>query len=96
MKVSSTGSSFGFCPGKATWDLDTRQVYELLILSCETNQLLYKGGIADQPAWFIDLLSWFAPRYDQQKFYSRAAAIFGDGKKSKGNDSGSNSRRTKH
>jgi hypothetical protein len=71
----------------------------VLVLCYETKQLLYKGAIADQPAWFIDLIAWFIPRYDEIKFYSRAKSILGDGSSNKPKGSqpgGSHKRRTKY
>lgn len=100
IKMTEYGASYGFCPAKSSWDPRIVSLFRLLVLSYETKQLLYSGGIAQQPAWFVDLLSWFIPRYDELKFYSRAKAILGeDTKKSKlkGSQSlGTNTRRTKH
>lgn len=81
MRISEGGTLFGFCPGKATWDKEAGHLYNIMVLSYETKQLLYTGGIAEQPGWYIDLLSWFVIRYDENKFYSRATAILGSGKK---------------
>ncbi len=46
----------------------------------------------DQPAWFIESLSWFLPMYDQVIFMTKAKAIIGDGKKIGGNRSGRTSK----
>lgn len=81
IKLSSHGGEYGFCPAKVTWFPDLIAQYRLLVLSYETKQLLYEGGLAQQPAWFIELLGWFVPRYDELKFYYRAKSILGDGKK---------------
>ena len=81
MRISEGGSSFGFCPAKATWDSEAKHLFNILVLSYETKQLLYTGGIAQQPGWYIDLLSWFISRYDDNKFYSRARSILGSDKK---------------
>jgi hypothetical protein len=83
MYINQNGEKYGFCPGKATWDTEATEIYSLLLISAETGNLIYAGGIADQPAWFIDLLSWFLPRYDNMKFVAKADMILGgDSKKS--------------
>ena len=91
MRIQEGGSLYGFCPAKATWDQEIVSLYNLLVVSYETKQLLYTGGIADQPGWFVDLLSWFVSRYDENKFYSRAQSILGSNNKvqNSGNQSGS-------
>ena len=82
MYINKGGDTYGFCPAKANWDQDTRAIFDLLLVAAETGQLLYTGGILNQPNWFIEMLSWFAPRYDAMKFYSRMGNIFGgDSKK---------------
>lgn len=77
--VSKEGEQFGFCPGKATWDPSIVSVYNSLVMTAETGNLWNSGGLSDQPAWFIELLSLFLVRYNDHKFWSRAKAIMGDG-----------------
>jgi len=43
--------------------------------------MLEEGPLMDQPGWWIDLLSWFLPFYNDQKFWSRAKAILGSDNK---------------
>jgi hypothetical protein len=43
--------------------------------------MLEEGPMMDQPDWWIDLLSWFLPFYNDQKFWSRAKAILGSDNK---------------
>ena len=90
MRLHEGGGMYGFCPAKARWDNEALSIYNLLIVCCETKQLLYAGGIAEQPGWFVDLLSWFVTRYDENKFYSRARSILGSNNKvsSSGNRQG--------
>ena len=71
------GAPYGFCPGKVTWDTEAKEVFQLLIISAETGQLLTDGGIINQPDWFIQLLAWFLPKYDNFKFSSKAYSILG-------------------
>jgi hypothetical protein len=80
MYVSKGGALFGFCPGKATWDPHTFNIYRSLVICAETGALWEEGGISSQPSWFIELLGWFLPRYNDLRFYSRAKSILGDGK----------------
>jgi len=80
MYINDGGPSFGFCPGKATWDRSTVSLYRLLIICAETGALYNSGGISDQPEWFVELLGWFLPRYNDLRFNSRAKSILGDGK----------------
>jgi hypothetical protein len=49
------------------------------MIACEQKAMLFEGGIADQPAWFIDMLSWFSPSYEMQKFTMKAQMVLGDG-----------------
>ena len=75
------GDLYGFCPAKSTWDMETVSVFKLLILSAETGNInLVKGAIEDQPAWWLDQVSWFVPKYKQIQFISRVKMILGDGK----------------
>jgi hypothetical protein len=83
MYVEQGGESYGFCPGKATWDFEAASTFKMLIISAETGRMIEEGGLYDQPDWWIDLLASFLPRYDQQKFFSRAKAVLGDPKVSK-------------
>lgn len=80
--VTKEGEQFSFCPGKATWDPSIVSVYNSLVIAAETGALWSRGGISDQPGWFIDLLSLFLVRYNDHKFWSRARAIMGDASKS--------------
>ena len=80
MYVFQGGNMYGFCPGKATWDMETLWLFKLLIVSAESGTLLCSGGIAEQPSWFINMLSWFLPIYDNAKFAMKAKSILGDGK----------------
>jgi hypothetical protein len=80
LRIESHGDLFSFCPGKATWDKDAVQKFQLLMLASESGNLNYvQGGIADQPEWWIESLSWFLPRYRMLQFISRAKMILGDG-----------------
>lgn len=47
------------------------------MLSAETNAMLEAGGINDQPDWFMDHFSWFAPIYKQAKLMSLIERIMG-------------------
>ena len=57
-------------------------MFSILLVAAETGQLWEQGGIADQPEWFIELLTWFLPRHDTMKFIAKADMILG-GSKSK-------------
>lgn len=80
MYINKNGEKYGFCPAKASWDHEVRALYEILLVSSETGQMLYDGGIANQPAWFIETLAWFAPVYDNLKFSTRFSGLFGSSK----------------
>ena len=82
MQVSTGGNLYGFCPGKATWDIEVRAVFDLLIVSAETGNLYNAGGVGDQPEWFMGLLTFFLPLYDRLKFIAKAKMILGDGNNS--------------
>lgn len=97
MYVSKGGQTFGFCPGKATWDHEAMLTFKMLIVAAETGCHYNAGGLEDQPQWWIDLLSWFIPRYDDLKFYSRVRNVVGGDNKAQGVlASGSNNRRPTH
>jgi hypothetical protein len=84
IQLSEGGELFGFCPAKASWDVEICSQFNLLTIAAESgNVLLYDGCMLDQPTWWIEALTWFLPRYDQNKFISRAKMILGDGKKAK-------------
>ena len=80
MSVHKGGGKYGFCPAKATWDHDTVEKFRLMIITADTGALLETGPIVDQPAWYIDLLGWFLPLYEQMKWNSKMRGLFGDGK----------------
>lgn len=81
MAVHKGGPMFGFCPGKATWDLQASSILRLLILAAETGVMYHDGGLSEQPQWWVELLSWFIPRYNDRKFIMRVESIVGDGSK---------------
>lgn len=91
MYVEKGGNLYGFCPGKATWDPEASAIVQALVVTAETGIMLEDGPLSQQPEWWVDLLSWFLPYYSDQKFYSRARTILGNGKEATG---GGNSRRT--
>ena len=76
--ITREGEQFSFCPAKATWDGSILSVYNYLVISAETGALWNDGGISEQPAWFVELLSTFIVRYNDQKFWGRARAILGE------------------
>lgn len=80
MYVEKGGETYGFCPGKATWDKEAVSLYRLLLVSAETGRMLDNGSLSDQADYWIDLLAWFLPFYDHQKFVSRVRMVLGDGK----------------
>lgn len=81
MYVEKGGTNFGFCPGKATWDHEAVSLYRLLLVAAETGTMLDRGSLSEQADYWIELLAWFLPFYDNQKFVSRAKMILGDGSK---------------
>lgn len=81
IQLTPAGGQYGFCPSKALRDIEATSIYQLLVITAETGQLAYPGCLSDQPEWYIDILSWFLARYNELRFYSRARAILGDGKK---------------
>ena len=78
MYVSKGSSLFSFCPGKATWSHETVSLYQSLKLSSESGSMWISGGIADQPYWWVDLLAWFLPRYNDLRFSGRIRSFLGD------------------
>jgi len=78
MYVTKGGPLFGFCPGKATWDKEVMTIFKTLVISTETGCQYAAGGLEDQPDWWLELLSWFIPRYNDSKFASRVKSIVGD------------------
>jgi len=49
-----------------------------LIVAAHTGMMLDKGSLSEQTDYWIELLAWFLPFYDNQKFVSRARMILGD------------------
>lgn len=78
VRISEGGGLFGFCPAKATRDQEAIGLFELMVVACQQQVLLVAGGLAEQPGWFVQLLSWFGPSYDTMRFMSRAKMILGD------------------
>lgn len=75
--VEKGGMLWGFCPAKATWDEQAKGVFRLLILAAKTGAMLVDGGLLSQPAWFLDLLSWFLPRLAEIEFSMKAQQVLG-------------------
>lgn len=80
IRLNKGGTLFGFCPAKATWDPVANEIFRLLVIATETGVMLEAGGINDQPDWFVENLGWFAPKYRETVFGSRARSLLGDGK----------------
>jgi hypothetical protein len=81
IQISQGGELFGFCPGKATWDIEVVSIFRLLIVCAETGNInLINGSITEQPSWWIEVISWFVPLYKQIQFGQRVKMILGDGK----------------
>jgi len=80
MYIVPGGELYNFCPGKSTWDIEASSAFRMLIIAAETGTMIDEGGISNQPAWWVELLSEFVPRYNQQKIFSLAKAILGKGK----------------
>lgn len=85
IRIFEGGELYSFCPGKATWPGEANTLFNIAIVAAETGQLYKAGGISEQPQWFLDLLRWFLPRYDQMKFISKADMILGGESKPKSN-----------
>ena len=96
MYINKGGNLYGFCPSKvARDDQKTVRLFNLLILCHEYKVLPFGGDLVEQPEWVVDLLSDFAIKYDQMKFYSRMRDLFkSDSKKVAPN--GNKSRRSNH
>jgi hypothetical protein len=80
MRIQPGGGLYGFCPGKATWDSRAVLLFKAFVVCAETGAQWQPGGISDQPAWWVDLVSDALPRYNDLRFYARAKSILGDGK----------------
>lgn len=85
MYVSSNkGEHYGFCPSKvARDDFETAAIYHMLVVIAETGQLLDGNGVANQPAWLIEELAWFLPKYSAYKFANQISMVFGSDEKPK-------------
>jgi hypothetical protein len=86
MYVNKGGEFYGFCPAKATWDPTVIELYRLMVIASSTGAMLEPGGLNDQPDWWVENLSWFAPRFEEMRWNARMIRIFG------GKDNGSNRR----
>jgi len=80
MFVHEGGQPFSFCPGKATWDPEVKSTLRLLVVAAESGAMIERGGLGDQPSWWVETLSWFLPAYRKIEFFSRVRAVIGDGK----------------
>jgi hypothetical protein len=78
MYIHPGGNAYGFCPGKATWDVEAAQTFRLLVIAAETGMMLESGGLTDQPSWWIELLGWFLTAYDSAKFAGRVRSVLPD------------------
>lgn len=76
--VTKGSTLFSFCPAKATWDKQIKGLYRSLKIASESGNMWIAGGIGDQPEWWVDLLSWFLPRYNDLRFAGRVRGLLGD------------------
>jgi hypothetical protein len=83
MYVTRGGMMYGFCPGKATWDHEARELYNAMVIASRTGALWDGGGLSDQPQWFVDMLGWFLPMYDRVTFAEKVRLVMGDPKAGK-------------
>ncbi len=84
IQIDAGGPTWTFCPGKATWDPEATGVFRLLLISATTGTMLEKGGLLDQPEWFIELLAWFLPRLEELSFnlkFEKVAGAFVGGQR---------------
>lgn len=77
MSINQGGQTYGFCPAKATWDSEAISLYNTLVVSLKYGKLFTDNNLIDQPAFLIDLMSWFASVFEQTEWASRMRAIFG-------------------
>lgn len=77
IRIHDGGGLYGFCPGKVTGDHEAITIFEIMTVACEQKVLLNAGGLSDQPGWFVQLLAWFGPNYDDQKFMKKARMVLG-------------------
>lgn len=75
--ITKGGEMYSFCPGKSQWDANVAALYQSLVIATETGIMFEDGPLSEQPAWWIDVLSWFIPAYKNTQFWSRANAILG-------------------
>jgi len=59
------------------------EIFNILLISAKTGALLYSGGLENQPAWYIELLSEFLQRYDILSFIQKAEMVLGSDDKIK-------------
>lgn len=62
-------------------------MFNTLSVACELKVMLVEGGIANQPRWFVNMMSWFSVSYDMQKFMQKAKMVLGDDDSPKQNTS---------
>jgi len=83
MRIYDGGELYGFCPAKATWDHEAVTLYRSLIVSFNCGTMWEDGSLSEQPAWWVNLLSWFIQKYGHEVFVARAKMVLGDGSDSK-------------
>lgn len=94
MPVFKGGRGYGFCPAKATWDQHIVGFYRILVLCAELQQFPDGRPLIEQDPELLEVLSWFIPRYNQNKFAQNASMIFGSSDDNKGPNNGNHSRTT--
>lgn len=90
MYVFQGGDLYGFCPAKSTWDPWTVTMYKALVCAVTTGAQWNDGGLAEQPEWWVDLVSWFSGRYDLNNFHRKVVMVVGDGDKNKSQGASNN------
>jgi len=71
MAVGPGGLAYSFCPGKATWDQDTAELFDTCRVTLETGIMPIGGELGDQDAHFAAALPVFVDRW-RERAYQRA------------------------
>ena len=92
--IHKGGKGYGFCPAKVTWDQHIVGYYRILILVAEMKVFPNGEPLEKQDPELLDILSWFIPLYQQNKFAQNIQMMFGgsSSENKKGRSHGSNRR----
>jgi hypothetical protein len=67
-KIESSGESYSFCPGKATWYPEISEVFEQCRVAMDTGIMPKQGSLEDQDEMFFECFPMFVTKWKDRTY----------------------------